>query len=102
MVVSENDGIPITQTVVCLTGMPSFSDTTDISSIGYSFKTNSRRTPLFHVTQYGDDVIGQELHLNIARELSARLFLTNHANRLPPSSSLTMFTMFTVQKYYPD
>ena len=38
--------------------MPSFSDTTDVSIIGHSFKTDSRRTPLFHVAQYGDHIIG--------------------------------------------
>ena len=47
---------------VCLTVMPSFSDTTDVSTIGHSFKTDRSRTPLFHVAQYGDDITGRELN----------------------------------------
>ena len=37
--------------IVCLTVMPSFSDTTDVSTTGHSFKTDRSRTPLFHVAQ---------------------------------------------------
>ena len=48
---------------VCLTVMPSFSDITDVSTSDHSFKTDRSHTPLFHVTQYGDDIIGQELNL---------------------------------------
>ena len=48
---------------VCLTVMPSFSDTTDVSTIGHSFKTDRIRTPLVHVAQYGDDITGRELNL---------------------------------------
>ena len=48
---------------VCLTVVPSFSDTTDVSTIGHSSKTDRSRTPLFHVAQYGDDIIGRELNL---------------------------------------
>ena len=39
---------------VCLTVVPSFSDTPDVSTIGHSSKTDRSRTPLFHVAQYGD------------------------------------------------
>ena len=55
---------------VYLTVTPSFSDITDVSIIGHSFKTNRSRTPLFHVAQYGDDIIGRELNL---RKLSSEL-----------------------------
>ena len=34
---------------VCLTVVPSFSDTTDVSAIDHSFKTDRSRTPLFLV-----------------------------------------------------
>ena len=50
--------------IVCLSVMPSVSDITDVSTIGYSFKTNNRLTPLFHDAQYGDDIIGRELNLD--------------------------------------
>ena len=43
---------------VCLTVMPSFSDITDVSTIDYNLKTDRSRTSLFHVAQYGDDIIG--------------------------------------------
>ena len=49
---------------VCLTVMPSFSNLTDVSTIGHSFKIDSRRTPIFHVSQYGHDIIGRELNLD--------------------------------------
>ena len=39
------------------------SDITDVSTIGHSFKTDRSRIPLFHVAQYGDDIIGRELNL---------------------------------------
>ena len=45
---------------VCLTGVPSFSDITDVSTIGQSSKTDRSRTPLFHVAKYGDDIISQK------------------------------------------
>ena len=48
---------------VCLTVVPSFSDTTNVSTIGHSSKTDRSRTSLFHVAQYGDDIIGRELNL---------------------------------------
>ena len=48
---------------VCLTVMPSFLDITDVSTIGHSFQTDRSRTPLFHVAQYEDDIIGRELNL---------------------------------------
>ena len=48
---------------VWLTVMPSFSDITDVSPVGHSFKTNICRKLLFHVTQYGD-IIGWELNLD--------------------------------------
>ena len=48
---------------VCLTVVPSFSDTTVVSTISHSSKTDRSRTPLFHVAQYGDDIIGRELNL---------------------------------------
>ena len=48
---------------VCLTVMPSFSDITDVSTIGLSFKTDRSRTPLFHVAQCGENIIGRELNL---------------------------------------
>ena len=54
---------------VCLTVVPSFSDITDVSTIGHSSKTDRSRTPLFHVAQYEDDIIGRELNL---RQLSGR------------------------------
>ena len=56
---------------VSLTVVPSFSDITDVSTIGHSSKTDRSRTPLFHVAQYGDDVIGRELNL---RKLPGRKF----------------------------
>ena len=49
---------------VCLTVMPSFSDLADVITIGLSFETDRRRTPLFHVKQYRDDIIGLELNLD--------------------------------------
>ena len=49
---------------VCLTVVPSFSDITDVSTIGNSFNTDRSRTPLFHVAQYGDDIIGRECDYN--------------------------------------
>ena len=48
---------------VCLTVMPSFSDITDVSAISHRFKTDRSCTPLFHIAQYGDDVMGWELYL---------------------------------------
>ena len=54
---------------VCLKVMQSFSDITDVSTIGHRFKTDRSRTPLFHVAQYGDDNIGRELNL---RKLPSR------------------------------
>ena len=48
---------------VCLAVMPSFSDITNVSTIDHSFKTDRSHTHLFHVTQYGDDIIGRELNL---------------------------------------
>ena len=47
---------------VSLTVLLSFSDTTDVSTIGHSSKIDRSRTPLFHVAQYGDDIIGRELN----------------------------------------
>ena len=49
---------------VCLTVMQSSLDVTDVSTVARSFKIDNRRTPLFHVAQYGDDIIGRELHLD--------------------------------------
>ena len=48
---------------VCLTVVPSFSDINNVSTIGHSFKTDRSRIPLFHITQYGDDIIRRELNL---------------------------------------
>ena len=66
----EQHGVPspcghscMVYVTVCLTVMPSFSDITDLSTIGHSFKTDRSRTPLFHVAQFGDDIIGRELNL---------------------------------------
>ena len=59
---------------VCLTVMPSFSDITDVLTFGHSFKTDRSRTPLFHVAQYGDDIIGRELNL---RKLPGRQWESN-------------------------
>ena len=52
-------------TTVCINAivMPSFSDKTDISTIGHSFKTDTSHTPLCHVAHYGDDIISRELNL---------------------------------------
>ena len=36
-------------------------DITEVLTIGHSIKTDRSRTPLFHVAQYGDDIIGIEL-----------------------------------------
>ena len=44
---------------VCLTVTSSFSDITDVSTIGHSFKTVRRRTPVCDVAQYEDDIIGR-------------------------------------------
>ena len=44
--------------------MSSYSDIIDVSTIYHSFMIYSRRTPLFHVVQYGDDIIYRELSLN--------------------------------------
>ena len=60
--------------IVCLTVVPSFSDTTDVLTIGHSSKTDRSRTPLFHVAQYGDDIIGRELNL---RKLPGRQWESN-------------------------
>ena len=49
---------------VCLTVVPLFSDITDVSTIGHSFKTDSHCIPLFHFAQFGDDIIGRELNLD--------------------------------------
>ena len=48
---------------VCRTVMPSFSDKSDVSTIRHSFKTDRSRTPLFHIAQYGDYIIGPELNI---------------------------------------
>ena len=44
--------------------MPSFSDITDVSTIGNSFNINNSRTALFHVAQYEDDIVDRELNLD--------------------------------------
>ena len=44
--------------------MPSFSDITDVSTIGLSFKTDKCCNPLFHIAKYGDEIIGRELNLD--------------------------------------
>ena len=70
--------------IVCatlwLTVMPSLSNITDISTIDHSLKTDSRRTPLFHVLQYGDDIICQELNLDencpVGKEVETTTFQT--------------------------
>ena len=49
--------------------MLSFSDISDVSANGHSFKTDRSRIPLFHVVKYGDDAIGREL---IVRTLPGR------------------------------
>ena len=49
---------------VCLTVMPSFSDITDVSTIGHNLKTDSRRNQLFFVAPYGDDFLSRELNLD--------------------------------------
>ena len=41
---------------VCLKIMPSFSDITDVSTIGDSLKADSSGTPLYHVAQYGNNI----------------------------------------------
>ena len=46
--------------------MPSFSDITDFSTTSRSFRTDRSRTPLFHVVQYGDDIMGRKLNLKTA------------------------------------
>ena len=43
---------------VCLTVMSSFSDTSDVTTLGHNFNSNRSRATLFHVAQYGDDIIG--------------------------------------------
>ena len=62
------DGVPspcrMVRATVCLSVMRSLSDITDVSTIVQSFKTNFRRSPLFHVAQYRDDVIGRVLNLD--------------------------------------
>ena len=67
----EPHGIPspcghscMIHTIVSLTAMPSFSHITDVLTISQSLKTDNRHTTLFHVMQYGDDIIGQELTLD--------------------------------------
>ena len=66
----EPHGVPspcdhscIVYATVCLTVVPLFSDTTNVSTIDHSSKTDRSRTPLFHVAQYEDDIIGRELNL---------------------------------------
>ena len=49
---------------VCLTVIPSFSDITDVSTIGHGTKTSNCRTPLSHIAQYEDDIIVVELNLD--------------------------------------
>ena len=49
--------------IVCLTVMPPFSDTTDVSTIDHSFTMDRSRTFFFHIAQCKDDIIGRELNL---------------------------------------
>ena len=59
---------------VCLTAMPPFSDMTDVSTFCHSFKTHRSRTCLFHIAQYGDNIIGRQLNL---RKLPGRYWESN-------------------------
>ena len=45
-------------------GVNNMADITDVSNIRHSFKTNDRRTSLYHLANCGDDTIGRELDLN--------------------------------------
>ena len=74
---------------VCLTVVPSFSGITDVSTIGHSSKTDRSRTPLFHVAQYGDDIIDGELNL---RKLPGRQWESNPQ----PSEQLRPMTIKTI------
>ena len=82
----------LTSCMVCatvsLTVVPSFSDITDVSTIGHSFKTDRSCIPLFHVAQYGDDIIGRELNL---RKLPGRQWESNPQ----PSEQLRQITIKT-------
>ena len=67
----QRQGVPIpyghscmVYATACLTVIPSFSDINYVSTIDHSFKPNNRCTPSFHVSQYGDDIIGRELNLD--------------------------------------
>ena len=72
----------------CLTVAPWFSDITDVSTIGHSFKTDRSLTPLFHVAQYGNDIINRELKL---RKLPGRQWESNPQ----PSEQLRPMTIKT-------
>ena len=60
--------------------MSLFTDKIHISTISHSFKINNRRTLLFHVAQYEDDIIGRELNLSencpIVKGVETRTFRT--------------------------
>ena len=73
---------------VCLTVMLSFSDTTDVLTIGHSFKIDRSRTPLFYVAQYEDNIVGLELNL---RKLPGRQWESNPQ----PSEQLRLMTIKT-------
>ena len=64
----------------CLTFMPLFLDITDVSNKDHSFKTDRSPIPLFHVVQYGDDIIGQELNIN--KKVQHRSWHTAKCNML--------------------
>ena len=84
---------------VCLTVVPSFSDITAVSTIGHSFKTDRSRTPLFHVAQYEDDIIGRELNL---RKLLGRQWESNPqpSEQLPPITIKTSASTETATAAY--
>ena len=63
-----------------------FSHISDVSTIGHSSKIDRSRTPLFHVAQYGDDIVGRELNL---RKLPGRQWESNQQ----PSEQLRPITI---------
>ena len=79
--------------------MPSFSDITDVSTVGDSFKTDRSRFTLFRVAPYGYDIIIRELNL---RKLPDRLWESNQQpiERLRPMTIKTSAATETATATY--
>ena len=84
----------------CLTVMPSFSNITDVSTIGHSFKTDRCHTPSFHVAQYGDDIISRELTPGLPNKIFQNCHLV--PNKFFRFSSLVPNKIFGFSLLVPD